>query len=197
MDKRPVLILVPFLVACSILTGQPARVERSSIALEVARFTLMAADFDGDGDDEVAVREDGTMAIYRHTAAGSFDLQSRWDLEMGHRGGVRALALDTDAFADVVRGNLLSLTVTYGRGDGGFDDAIDVPARDEVRHFALDDFDADGLDDIVYCGGEPGVAGLMLALPERGFAAAGRPTRRCSGCRSELGSSSASPGTRR
>jgi len=134
------------------------------------------ADVNGDGrDDMVVVAHDpngteyGQLWILIGDGAGSFKTT---DLgRFGYRPSALVVTdLDRDGKLDIVVGNQFfgpPVTVAYGRGDGTFETAVDVPGSSHAEKMAVGDLDGDGLPDIV--GGDGYGRTLFFNLGQRKF----------------------------
>ena len=114
---------------------------------------LIAADFDGDGDDDVAVAAYGSDRIvwYRNLGNGNFDNLVTVTTETD---GVRTLAaadFDADGDLDLVSGSWLDNKVAWyaNDGQGNFDSQQIISASIAgPRHLRVGDIDLDGRPDV-------------------------------------------------
>ena len=120
---------------------------------------VAAADFNGDGADDIAMTVRGGVEVWLSDGAGSFSTPVATAVTGGARlGEIAAADLNGDARQDAVvadqSGRALAL---IGRGDGSFDPPAAQAAPDGARFVETGDFDGDGRPDAAV-GGQSAVA---------------------------------------
>ena len=135
--------------------GQGNFLQTKSFATGVSRsFSLATADFDGDGDFDLAVvgnTPSGVAAVLLNDGEGNFALSGGYDTQGVYAGGAEAADVDGDGQPDLVAANWGSGTVAVllGNGAGGFSStriySIGGSGPDSV---ILADFEGDGRCDI-------------------------------------------------
>src|SRR5262245_36687904 len=152
----------------SILLQDPTERERwgGTAPLEVgtATFFLRAADFDGDGDDDLAVADPGSFG-YIVACRGDGGCNPPKKLQSASNGprGVVVRDFDGDGDLDLAFANRLGgdLTVFFGEGDGSFLVWKNFPARGQPHSIESVDLDDDGRPDLLAGVDSPGVIYLL------------------------------------
>jgi hypothetical protein len=116
---------------------------------------VVAVDFDGDGDDDLAATtgEEGDqgLSILTNDGGGSFTRTGRFDGGSAVSGRIVPGDINNDGDIDlvIINGICLETAVLLGRGDGGFDEPTLLTGAACPRSAALGDLDGDGLLDLV------------------------------------------------
>jgi hypothetical protein len=138
---------------------------------------VVSADFDGDGDRDVAVTRPGAnaVAILLNSGAGTFAAFRTYAVG-AQAAGIAVGDLDADGAPDLVVANGFGDTVSIlkGTGTGTFLTAITRTVGNEPREVAIGDLDNDGRPDIVTAdngtftfdgmGGSSGASNLTVLL---------------------------------
>jgi hypothetical protein len=119
---------------------------------------LVIADFNNDGTPDCAVADQGwTLQAYLGTGTGTFTPvgtaipTAQFNSSTSGTAELRARDIDGDGHIDLVLGELPSLTILHGGGDGTF--AIAHVYAAQARSIGLADADGDGITDVLALGG--------------------------------------------
>jgi fibronectin type 3 domain-containing protein len=144
---------------------------------------LVVADFNEDGNDDVAVAAVingvGKTSILLGDGMGGFSTPLLFPAETSPSGMV-ALDVDGDAHLDLVVANSLinKISLLSGNGDGTFDAPVSFSVGSDAIHRPValisEDFDDDGTPDLAVVNNESGTVSIFLNDGAGGFAA---PTR--------------------
>jgi hypothetical protein len=110
----------------------------------VAGRTLAAADFDGDGDPDLATR---TGSLLINSGGGAFEVRAFAAIARGAGRSIVAGDLDRDGHPDLVVAHDVGISVFISRGDGTFDDPVDFESSGREGLLCAD-LDADGAPDL-------------------------------------------------
>ena len=122
-------------------------------------FDIVAADFDEDGDADLALPHSGrigseignTVIVYANDGTGSFSLSGTF-LVQTQPLGIATGDFNADGHIDLVAGSsefgIQHVSVLIGNGDGGFATQTPVLVGDVPGHVATGDFNQDGFDDL-------------------------------------------------
>jgi hypothetical protein len=115
---------------------------------------LIAADFNGDGNLDLAVLDScGTSCGFVSVLLGKGDgtFQAKTDYAVGQLpGAIVAEDLNGDGKLDLAVTNTSnSISILLGKGDGTFQPAVDYPSADAPAFLAVANFDGDGIPDLV------------------------------------------------
>src|SRR5262249_44337550 len=140
----------------------PLRYSLASPTTRLDPTGVVIADFDGDGNPDIAVScaWDNSVMVLKGLGGGRFQTPPlRFAVGVGLRPGdvdPRAIAvadMDNDGKLDIVTANFTenSISVLRGRGDGTFEPAVNSPvgALTNPRALAIQDLDNDGNPDVV------------------------------------------------
>lgn len=154
-------------------------------------LAIAVGDFDGDGNLDVVsanTTEDAnvgmpdSVSVLPGNGDGSFGPPAKFGVG-DHPNTVVVDDLDGDGNLDIVTSNAGSggasgdLSVLFGKGDGGFENAVSLsvsPPGSTTRHnprgVAITDFDGDGNPDLVSVNSFVNTVSVLLGDGERGFA---------------------------
>ncbi len=135
-------------------------------------YSIAAADFDGDGNADLAVggyyevlvllgNGDGTFAPAVSYPAGTYVIFSVAPGNLD-AGGTIDLVLTSDSSA---------ISVLLGNGDGTFDPAASYAAGGSTRSAVIGDFDGDAVADVVAANSSGNTISLLLGFGDGSFAA--------------------------
>lgn len=144
---------------------------------------LVVADFNEDGNDDVAVTAVmngiGNVSVLLGDGAGGFGAPVLFPAETSPS-GVVAVDLDGDMNLDLIVANSLinEISLLSGNGDGTFDPPVSLSIGTDAFHrpvaLVSEDFDEDGTPDLAAVNNESGSVSIFLNDGAGGFAA---PTR--------------------
>ena len=169
------------IVACM---GQPG----SLFAAPIDLFTtnddpvgVVARDFDGDGDIDVAVAEEGfqtnSLVYFANDGTGAFPVRSVLTTVLGNPTDLKAADLDGDGQVDLVSTSFNDdkLAAYRNIGGGNFDSQLIVSSSvDGAIQVAIGDLDGDGLLDLSCASFNDG--GVRWFKNTGGFSFSGQPT---------------------
>jgi hypothetical protein len=143
-----------------------------TFAVQSRPYAITAADFNGDGNPDLAVAllGDDQVAILMGTAVGIFSAPALFDVMGDSPRDIEAGDFDNDGNADIATVNREDDTVSIllGNGDGTFQMATTVSVRDNLRAqpegIALGDFNGDGNLDFAVTRSFSTQSGLAVAL---------------------------------
>lgn len=118
-------------------------------------LAVAAADVDGDGDDEYAVRTGSSIHILESNNSFGFTLTSTIPMPAAEYGTLNVADLDSDgaldliAFTSTALPNTPGLTVIRNRGNGTFEAPITTVSASDARSISVGDVNSDQFTDIV------------------------------------------------
>jgi surface protein len=119
----------------------------SSFSVSGQSESLTVADFNNDGNVDVATANTGSDNVGIRLGDGIGGFSSQPDVAVGDAPySVVAFDFNNDGFLDIATANLNSnnVSIRLGNGDGTFSVAADVPVQSEPRSIAVGDFNGDG-----------------------------------------------------
>lgn len=143
-----------------------------SFEAQARPFAIVAADFNGDGNPDLAIalQGDDQVAVLTGTAVGIFSEPVLFGVVGDSPRDIAAGDIDGDGNQDIVTANREDDTVSIllGNGDGTFQAATTVTVRDDLRAqpegIALGDFDGDGNLDFAVTRSFATQSGVAVAL---------------------------------
>jgi len=131
-----------------------SRFERRPLAVELRVFSVVSADFTGDGRDDLAYYgEPNKLILLEQTDQGTWGKRHTFELPDGSRnpGGLAAGDFDGDGLTDIALVGRKVLHLICHEENGQFAPAKKIPASAEGSGFLLAaDFDGDGRLDLAY-----------------------------------------------
>jgi hypothetical protein len=140
-----------------------------SFSANVTDFELIDLNEDGWLDVLASVQNMGVVVLYGDSGS-TYTNQALHSLD-GTRFNVDTGDFNADGIIDIVAGNEESGTVyvLYGLAEGGFDEAVEVPALTQVVDLVVADFNGDFLDDIALCSYQDYSTIIIYQKAEGGF----------------------------
>lgn len=129
---------------------------------------VVAQDFDGDGDADVAVTVDNMreVRVYRGDGSGLLSAPVAYPVS-GFADGLAATDLDGDSDPDLVvaQGSSSSIAVLRNDGSAGFADQQEFPTGvSNPRDLVAADFDRDGAPDVAVAGGSVSFVRVLAGI---------------------------------
>ena len=135
-------------------------------------FHVVVSDFDNDGNQDLAMTNNGnsTIGVYLGNGLGAFASQITSPVHPGTSHLV-AVDLNDDGNIDIATNSAANdaVSVLYGRGDGTFENVVAYPVGDNPQGVTSADFNADGIPDLAVANVNAGLA-VLLGLGGGGFA---------------------------
>ncbi len=166
----------------SILLGRGDGTFDSPISLDSEEGSgafVIVGDFDGDGDDDVAFRQQqstSVVSVYLSHGDGTFEPATNFPVgDYPYSAVLRDF--NGDGKLDLATANMFSFDVSIllGRGDGTFGPEARFPAGMFPQYIAAGDFDADGTEDLAVTGLRNTVT-ILLGRGDGTFVAAEQST---------------------
>lgn len=115
----------------------------------------VVADFDADGNNDVAIAFNGKIVYYPGDGTGDFNEWRRINLDKGAF-ALAAADWDNDGILDLAGSGTISssfgvIEVVRGKGDGYFSAPFDYPTPNDPRDLTMGDFNGDGREDLALC----------------------------------------------
>ncbi len=108
--------------------------------------SITGADFDNDGDVDLASRNTYSVTIFFNNGNGSFSNFSNYNMS-GLSRAHQAADLNGDGFVDLISGNTSQIFILINDGNGGFPTEVSYPVGGSYNAFVsleVSDFDGDG-----------------------------------------------------
>ncbi|MCS7468222.1 putative Ig domain-containing protein [Stieleria sp. ICT_E10.1] len=166
------------LITIAFGNGQGSFDSHVELATSFASSSLAVGDVDNDGDADVIVDNGANLAVFLNDGTGGIVFDDSYAVSTGDRIGSIVLEdLTRDGLVDVIATNAGQFFETFmlsGLGGGRFSSSVDIGLRGNGE-VAIEDFNGDGVVDLVSAAGRFTGIQTLLGKQEGGFNVAPTP----------------------